>query len=137
MGTRCGSFKLDQQQLLSNKLYLITLTIIITHSDRVGYSRGYGDLISHKIMGAYTKFFKKCKRCCRILSFTENTLFFDRKFLLATGIFYQLQEIYIFWNEICTYLNRNPSCDSYLHVAGNFFCHKKCLPILWYFCLWH
>ena len=43
--------------------------------------------------------------CCRIWSFTRNTLLLDRKFLLATGIFY-----------------RNPSCYSkFLPVAVNFF----------------
>ena len=62
---------------------------------RVGYSRGYGDIISHEILRAHTKSFRKFTPFFCILGLTGYRLLLGRKFLLATGIFYQCQESYI------------------------------------------
>ena len=37
------------------------LEIVVDPGSRVGYSRGYGDIISHEILGAHTKLFRKFK----------------------------------------------------------------------------
>ena len=92
------------------------------------YSRGYGDIIFHKILGLTRNVFGNSHGCCRISSFTRNKLFLDRKFLLTTGIFYQnrkatscemkdyqcLQKSFL-WHEMSSFGRK------FLLLAGNFF----------------
>ena len=116
-------------------------------------------------MGLTRNSSRNSRICCCILSFTGKTLLLDRKFLLATRIVYHWQEIYILWNEMCTYTNRNPSCDNkflhearyvfllqempsyiliFLSVTSNFVllqenssCHNQFVPVTDNFFLWH
>ena len=111
---------------------------------RVGYSQEYGDIMSHEILGANTKCYRKFMFFCRILSFTGSILLLESKSLLATGIVSQWQESYILWNKMCIYANRHPSCDrKFLPVAVSFFLAKEMpsytlifLPMISNFVLW-
>ena len=111
----------------------------------MGYSRGYGDIISHKILGAHTKCFRKFTRLLLHLELDKKYITSWQKMLTeilpVTLNFFLWQEIFFCHKKYLSILQKNPltsksilwkdksscdrinsSCDiKYLPVKLNFF----------------